>query len=336
MPLKIFPWTHLIQAYHSVNSSTDEKNKKPSQQLDTSFTGSFWWSTLIGCHLAHTTDFIVALICYLYFFPVEKAKEFRLDWILTVLIYNLSVEFILFGGWHMIMYGPFKQKIWDQKFNQEDQYHQTGNLKREITFTTLGFLQSSLYQIVIMHLLASNKISWYSDFWTFPLSSIFWLLFATYWREFHFYWVHRMIHPWNIYFPVIGDPGKFLYLNFHKLHHLSYNPGPFSGLSMHPVEHFIYYTCTLLPLYLGQHPLHFLYTKFHADIAPIGGHDGYANPPGGGADYHYLHHARFECNYGVPLINFDKLFGTWADYETRMNTSPNLNSKANRNMRKKK
>ncbi len=24
-----------------------------------------------------------------------------------------------------------------------------------------------------------------------------------------------------------------------------------------------------------------------------------------------LHHAKFECNYGVPLIDFDRLFGTW-------------------------
>jgi sterol desaturase/sphingolipid hydroxylase (fatty acid hydroxylase superfamily) len=47
-----------------------------------------------------------------------------------------------------------------------------------------------------------------------------------------------MIHPWKTNLPLLGDPGKFLYLNFHKLHHASYNPGPFSGLSMHPVEHF--------------------------------------------------------------------------------------------------
>ena len=23
---------------------------------------------------------------------------------------------------------------------------------------------------------------------------------------------------------------------------------------------------------------------------------------------------RYECNYGVPLIDFDRLFGTWRDY----------------------
>ena len=40
----------------------------------------------------------------------------------------------------------------------------------------------------------------------------------------HFYWFHRMLHlPW-------------LYKNVHKYHHESYNPDPFSGLSMHPIE----------------------------------------------------------------------------------------------------
>eukprot|EP00971_Amphidinium_carterae_P213915 4245512-Amphidinium_carterae.1 len=106
-----------------------------------------------------------------------------------------------------------------------------------------------------------------------------------------------------------GDIGAFLYRYVHSLHHKSYNPGPWAGLSMHPVEHLFYYSAaTLLPLIAYVHPFHFLYTKFHCDIAPLGGHDGMENP-GGDADFHYLHHAKFECNYGVPFpINLDKLF----------------------------
>jgi len=85
---------------------------------------------------------------------------------------------------------------------------------------------------------------------------------------------------------------------------------------MHPIEHLMYYSCAwLLPLFFTIHPLHFLYAKFHADIAPIGGHDGYDEPSANG-DFHWLHHAKFECNYGVPFpIDFDKIFGTWVDYK---------------------
>lgn len=61
--------------------------------------------------------------------------------------------------------------------------------------------------------------------------------------------------------------------------------------------------------------MHFLYCKFHADIAPIGGHDGFDEPSANG-DFHYLHHAKFECNYGVPFpIDFDRMFGTWEDWK---------------------
>ncbi len=63
-------------------------------------------------------------------------------------------------------------------------------------------------------------------------------------------------------------------------------------------------------LVLEAHPTHFLYILFHACIAPIGGHDGH-DEPGGGGGLHWLHHHRFDVNYGVPFpINFDAIFGS--------------------------
>lgn len=168
-----------------------------------------------------------------------------------------------------------------------------------------------------MYLWASGRIDYYTDFWTDPLYSIGYLAAITYWREIHFYWCHRILHPWwdRKNGLMDGDIGAFLYRHVHSLHHKSYNPGPWSGLSMHPIEHLMYYSCTVLPYFFVAHPLHFLYVKFHADIAPIGGHDGYDEPSANG-DFHWLHHAKFECNYGVPFpINFDKLFGTWLEYK---------------------
>jgi len=109
-----------------------------------------------------------------------------------------------------------------------------------------------------------------------------------------------------------GDIGAFLYRHFHSLHHKSNNPGPWSGLSMHPVEHFIYYSSCFFPLLFTCHPLHFLYTKFDSTIGTIGGHDGYDDPAGGDS-FHYLHHAYFECNYGTRELNLDRLFGSFKD-----------------------
>jgi lathosterol oxidase len=140
-----------------------------------------------------------------------------------------------------------------------------------------------------------------------------------YFREFHFYWAHRLEHPfgWKGVWAYL-DVGKWLYQVSHSLHHQSKNPGPFAGMSMHPIEHFMYFTCAALPFVftsVAWHPMHFIFAIFHACIAPIGGHDGYDNP-GGGGDFHYLHHHLYECNYGVPLIDFDRLFGSWVEFSS--------------------
>jgi hypothetical protein len=131
------------------------------------------------------------------------------------------------------------------------------------------------------------------------------------------------MHPWWSIQKGLpqGDIGAFLYRHFHSLYHKSRNPGPWSRLSMHPVEHFFYYTCVFFLLLFTCHPLHFLYAKFNADISLIRGHDG----PAGGAAFHYLHHTYFECNYGVPLLDFDRLFGTYKEYVKK----PSSNNKQN-------
>lgn len=291
----------------------------------------FLYDFTITCHLGHLLDFSAALLCYFVIFPstyAEAAEGFKLGWMAKIVAFNLAVEFTLYGFWHHMLYASesYAPHVKPRKFNKRNQYEaekkvgylssSSGNLQREVFYTTVGFLISSVYQIVFTFLWAKGYVPFYLNFWDYPVWSVGWLLFVTYWREFHFYWVHRAIHPWwnakgGLY---NGDIGAFLYRHFHSLHHKSYNPGPWSGLSMHPVEHIIYYTCTLVPLFVVSHPLHFLYAKFHADVAPIGGHDGFRDP-GGNSDFHYLHHTKFECNYGTELINFDILFRTVLDYK---------------------
>ena len=46
----------------------------------------------------------------------------------------------------------------------------------------------------------------------------------------------------------------------------------------------------------------------------IGSHDGFMDPAGN-SGFHYLHHSKFECNFGGDNINFDKLFGTYIEWE---------------------
>ena len=82
---------------------------------------------------------------------------------------------------------------------------------------------------------------------------------------------------------------------------------------MHPVEHFFYFSCFLLAYLVPYHPLHLLLNKYHTDISALGGHDGYG-PPGADDVGHYLHHSKFECNYGTSCTNYlDRALGTYED-----------------------
>eukprot|EP00445_Apocalathium_hangoei_P003494 CAMPEP_0203862510 /NCGR_PEP_ID=MMETSP0359-20131031/13626_1 /ASSEMBLY_ACC=CAM_ASM_000338 /TAXON_ID=268821 /ORGANISM="Scrippsiella Hangoei, Strain SHTV-5" /LENGTH=505 /DNA_ID=CAMNT_0050779905 /DNA_START=61 /DNA_END=1578 /DNA_ORIENTATION=+ len=290
-----------------------------------------------GAHAGHMLDFLCAFLCYYLLYSdgswLMEAKEWNVRWVSRIVLFNLLCETMVCNFWHYFtyvssMYDPFVDA--GLKYNPENQYEpstgkagmftsSTGHLEREITFSTLGWLQSAMWQCIFTHLWASGMLPVYTDFWAYPAYSLFVLWGIAYWRETHFYFAHRGMHPWwdRESGLLSGDVGAFLYRHVHSFHHKSYNPGPWSGLCMHPVEHFFYYSCVWLPpLFISVHPLHFLYCKFHLDIAPIGGHDG-MDDPGGKGDFHYLHHAKFECNYGVPFpINLDKLFGTWADWET--------------------
>merc|ERR1719162_1146989 len=57
----------------------------------------------------------------------------------------------------------------------------------------------------------------------------------------------------------------------------------------------------------------FLWNFIHLTIAPGAGHSGWEDHFQ--ADqYHYVHHAKFECNYGSPFSAFiDQFFGTFRE-----------------------
>lgn len=146
---------------------------------------------------------------------------------------------------------------------------------------------------------------------------IVWILTMLYWRIAHFYCVHRAMHPWWDRENGLrqGDIGAVLYRYVHSMHHKSYNPTPWSGISMRPIESITYISAALIPLLFrcGCHPFIALYTKLDLIIGAQIGHSGF-DGPGKGAYFHQLHHAHFECNYGSETgIPFDWIFGTFED-----------------------
>ena len=51
-------------------------------------------------------------------------------------------------------------------------------------------------------------------------------------------------------------------------------------------------------------------TRQHAALSPAQSHTGFEDHSGGD-HFHYLHHAKLECNYGAQHIPLDLAFGTF-------------------------
>lgn len=127
-------------------------------------------------------------------------------------------------------------------------------------------------------------------------------------HEVHFFLIHRLIHL------------PLLYRLVHSVHHNSVNPSPWSSLSMHPVEHLLYWSDALIHLVLPSHPLLVLYHLQIGGTGAVIGHVGFDKIETGDetainthAYAHYLHHKYFEVNYADGALPLDKWIGTWHD-----------------------
>ena len=170
-----------------------------------------------------------------------------------------------------------------------------------------GVTQLTAFQVVTMWMMAKGYAP------TVMLSSNpIWFLLAflllPIWSAFHFYWVHRLLHV------------PLLYTKVHSLHHRNVNIGPWSGLSMHPVEHFLYFSSLCIHWFVASHPIHLIFHIIYQGPGAAMTHTGYEDllikdkrRLALGTVYHQLHHRYYECNYGNQEMPWDRWFGTFND-----------------------
>ena len=93
----------------------------------------------------------------------------------------------------------------------------------------------------------------------------------------------------------------------HRIHHLSRNPEPFSGLAFHPVESFLYFTAMSVTAVRQLRPLRRL-VAMGLLLFPLATHHGFDDGIGL-SKYHHDHHVHVVGNFGgFPF--WDQLFGT--------------------------
>lgn len=259
---------------------------------------------------------VIALAFWTWLTPSrETLQDIHWQWVLYLFVRNAALIVIIFGALELRLYVRRKQGThfkYNGKFPSDAPssvfMFNSQNIDNILRSFGTGVPIWTAYEVLMLWAWANDIGPWAvvgdSLWWLIPFGLVLPLL-----HEFYFFCIHRLIHV-----PV-------LYKWVHSVHHNSVNPSPWSSLSMHPVEHLLYWGATLIHLIVPSHPLLVLY---HLNIASVGaviGHIGFDKIESGKdrafdthAYAHYLHHKYFEVNYGGEgLVPLDKWFGTWHD-----------------------
>ena len=256
-----------------------------------------------------------ALIYWLAFVPApEVMREFAWGWVLWLLGVNGALVFAWYQAWEWPLY---------VRRRQGTRFKYNGRFPADRRSTAFWFRNQTIDNM--LHTMLFGVPVWTGlqavMLWAFANGHVPWLGFAEHplWlavlvalvpiiHNIHFYLIHRLLHV------------PFLYRHVHALHHRAFNPSPWSSLSMHPVEHLLYFSTVFWHFVIPSNPVVALYQIHFAGFGAVPGHIGFdkVELPGGRVmdtdDYmHYLHHKYFEVNYCGNIVPVDWLFGTHHD-----------------------
>lgn len=244
----------------------------------------------------------------------DTLAQYDWGWVLYLLARNAAIVLIVFGAIELRLYIQKKQAT-RFKFNaafpadkRSDVFmFGSQNIDNIIRSFGTGVPIWTAYEVVMLHLWAVGWGPW-ATLESHPWALVLLGLVVPIIHEAHFFCIHWLIHQGPLY--------KWV----HSVHHNSVNPSPWSSLSMHPVEHLLYWSDVLIHLVLPSHPLLVLYHLQVTGTGAVVGHIGFDKfeigdeaAIGTQAYAHYLHHKYFEVNYSDGLLPFDRLFGTWHD-----------------------
>lgn len=262
----------------------------------------------------NTIYIAISLVLWMYLTPsLETMREFSVGWVSFILLRNAVLTVLVYGGLHAVLYIRRSQETnfkYNPKWPEADNpTFLFGNQTAENVFWTMcsGVPVWTAFEVFTWWMFANGYIP-YVDFREQPVYFIALMLLVPMWRGLHFYVIHRVIHMGPLYHLI------------HKVHHNNINPGPWSGMSMHTLEHIVYLSGVLIHFIVPSHPLHAMFQLVHATVSPAQGHLGFNRIVMGDEKYmdsdnynHYLHHKYFEVNYGERLIPLDEWFGTAHD-----------------------
>ena len=234
----------------------------------------------------------IAILTWFYCSPsIDQFKNFSLGWIVEIYIRNLVLLILVAGGLHLYLYmlkgQGDKFRYESRSFKQKSQRFTFNNQVYDNIFWSLGSGVTvwTLYEVFVMWAYANGlmpTLLWEENPIIFVISFVFIPLFG----NFHFYWIHRLIH-WQP-----------LYKAFHHIHHRNVVTGPWSGLSMHPLEHLLYLSSVLIHFIIASHPIHIIFHLMTKTLLAPTSHSGFEKVTSGseketglkvGDFFHQLH-----------------------------------------------
>ncbi|MGI9311395.1 MAG: sterol desaturase family protein, partial [bacterium] len=261
---------------------------------------------------------LAALAWHFWTPSMETMATLRVDWIAAIYLRNAALLTLVAGALHYVLYIRRRQ---DRAFKfdprwpaRDNRAFLWGDQVKDNMFWSLasGALIWSLYESLTLWLYASGRIApiaWHDA----PLYFAATAIAIVFWGTLHFYCIHRWLH-W--------PP---LYRLAHELHHRNVNTIAWSGISMHPIEHVLFFSVFMLWWIVPVDPIIVIATGFYMGLGPAFSHCGFERVEIGrraapavttvpvGTYFHNLHHRYFEVNYGNPPTPLDHLFGTWHD-----------------------
>lgn len=272
-----------------------------------------WW--YVGAWLPLTANAAIialAVLSYLLFSPTLAEAAAPGLWMLEIVLRNAVIVAALAGTLHYLFHGAQRQGL-DHKYDRRP-FPRKGRtftfddqLKDNMFWTMCSAVPIwSAYEVLLWTGLAQGWVT-PTSFALNPVWFVAVFFLIPIWESFYFYWIHRLLHTKAVY-------------RFHALHHRNTDVGPWSGLSMHPVEHLLYFGTVLIHFVIPTHPLHVIAHLMFYGLYAITTHTGFEGVWAGGRKrlhlgnfHHQMHHRYFECNYGTLEVPWDKLFGTFHD-----------------------
>jgi sterol desaturase/sphingolipid hydroxylase (fatty acid hydroxylase superfamily) len=222
---------------------------------------------------------------------------------------RVSGYYFLFAGIaFLIFYVLFKKLLWFRKIQQR--MPTANDYKRDILFS----LSSILITATVIFFTFRIGKDYNHVYYAIADYGVVYFVFSFLWmfilHDTWFYWTHRAIHH------------PLLFKKIHLIHHKSTNPSPWTAFAFHPYEAIL--EASIFPLVAFLLPVHrlaiLLFFVFHV-IYNVYGHLGFELLPKkfhknwfgkwlNTSTAHNLHHHKFNGNYGLYFVIWDRLMGT--------------------------